>query len=180
MIRAFLIAAVTADGFIARAADQISTAWTSAADRKFFSEMTKRAGVIVMGKRTYETIGKPLPGRRTIVYAEPGTSYEGVEVTQKTPAELLAQLEAEGCAEVAICGGASIYTMFMEAGAIDTLYLTVHPVAFGTGIRLFARPLNTPLILVSHTQLAPDVIVLEYQIHNSLPAYGRTHEKTDS
>ena len=165
----FIIAAISADGLIAPSDDrgQASTSWKSKEDTSFFVERTKQAGVVIMGSRTFETIGKPLPGRLTVVYSDKGANYEGVEVTKKPPRELLADLETRGYKEVAICGGASIYTLFMEAGAVDTVYLTVEPVLFGTGVRLFTKPVSARLSLVAVKQLSQNVILLEYKVIHS-------------
>src|SRR3989344_2550515 len=120
----FLIAAVTADGFIARHSQHLAD-WTSKEDKQFFTRKTKEAGVVIMGLNTFRTIGKPLGGRHNIVYAPVGEKLEGVESTKENPKVLLARLGKEGYREAAICGGATIYTMFMEAGVVDALYLTM-------------------------------------------------------
>jgi dihydrofolate reductase len=70
MMNVFIIAAISADGLIAKDSDEKSTAWTSKADKKFFSERTKKAGVVVMGRKTFDTIGKPLSERLNIVYSK--------------------------------------------------------------------------------------------------------------
>lgn len=165
-IHCFALFAETADGLIARTADTTaSTAWTSKEDKKFFIQKTKDAGVIVMGLTTYKTIGKPLPGRLNVVYAPAGTpEIPGVELTSLPPKELLADLERRGHTAVAICGGATIYTMFMEAGAIDTLYITVEPLIFGSGLRPFNKDLEIKLSLREVHRLGNDVLVLEYSV----------------
>ncbi len=112
----FIIAAISADGFIAPPHEDLSTNWTSKEDKKFFVEKTKEAGVVVMGSTTFETFGaKPLKGRKNIIYTK-NKKYEGAETTSESPAELISRLEKEGFNSVAICGGASIYTMFLESG----------------------------------------------------------------
>lgn len=161
-MQTFIIAALTADGFIARNSHHLAD-WTSKEDKRFFVEMTKRAGVMVMGQNTYETIGKPLPGRLNIVYSREKT-YPGVEVTQAEPAALLKDLEQRGYKEVAICGGSAIYTMFMEAGVVDTLYLTVEPVLFGQGITLFNKEIDKKLTLMKVEKLGEQSVLLEYTI----------------
>ncbi len=160
----FIIAALTADGFIAKNKDQISTDWTSKEDKKFFSERTKQAGAIVFGYNTYKTIGKPLPNRLNIVYSNKEEKINGVEVTQKEPKDLLRDLEARGFKEVAICGGATIYTMFMEAGVVDKLYLTIEPVLFGSGMTLFNKKFDRKLKLISMSKLGEGTILLEYNV----------------
>ena len=161
----FLIAAVTADGFIARNSSHLAS-WTSKEDKQFFIEKTKKAGVVVMGLNTFKTMGKALPGRQNIVYAPPGTALEGVEITQDDPKTLLAKLEQKGFKEVAICGGATIYTMFMEAGLVDKLYLTMEPVLFGNGIHLFNKELDKKLELLSIQKLNEQAVLLEYNVTN--------------
>lgn len=159
-MKTFLIAAITADGFIAKNAHHRAS-WTSKEDKKFFVERTKEAGVMVMGANTYETIGKPMPGRLTIVYSRDKT-YPGTEMTSKAPAELLRELEARGFKEVAICGGASIYTMFIKAGLVDTIYITIEPLLFGSGVTMFSEPIEANLKLISSKKLSDEVILLEY------------------
>lgn len=161
MIKAFIIASMTADGKIARNATHAAT-WTSKEDKKFFVERTKQAGVMIMGKTTYETIGRPLPGRLTIVYSQ--EKIEGIETTTLEPEKLLADLETRGYTEVAICGGSTIYTMFMKAKLVDTLYLTIEPIIFGEGMGIFNGEIEASLHLRSCTNLGKDVILLEYGI----------------
>ena len=162
-MKVFIVAAMTADGFIARDNSVPSTAWTSKVDKKRFSELSKRAGVVIMGSVTYETIGKPLPGRINIVYAFGGKKYDGVETAEKPPAELIADLEKRGLKEVAICGGSTIYTMFMKSGLVDTIYLTIEPVIFGSGVRLFKESIDAKLELVSSERVENSTIV-EYKV----------------
>jgi dihydrofolate reductase len=161
-MKIFIIAALSADGFIAKDPKEPSTAWTSLADKKYFGEITKRAGVVVMGANTFTTIGKALPGRRTIVYSPEPINVPGVETTTLPPKELAEKLENEGVKELAVCGGQTIYTMFMQSGAVSELYLTIEPVVFGSGISLFREPVNAKLELVS-VDKKDQSIFLEYQ-----------------
>lgn len=158
----FIIAALTADGFIAKHPKHLAD-WTSKEDKQFFTEMTKQAGVVVMGSNTYETIGRPLKDRLNIVYSRE-KQYEGVEITQKPPRELLQDLGSRGYRKVAICGGSTIYTMFMEAGVVDKLYLTIEPIIFGSGMTLFTKELNEKLTLDGVTKLGEHTILLEYTV----------------
>ena len=164
-MRVFIIAALTADGFIAKGSAHTSMAWTSREDKQFFIELTKRAGVVIMGANTYETIGKPLKDRLNIVYSRE-KNYEGVEVTQKNPKDLLQDLERRGYKEAAICGGSTVYTMFMEAGVVDKLYLAIEPVLFGNGMTLFNKEIDKKLILRAMQKLGKETILLEYGVRN--------------
>ena len=171
----FLIAALTADGFIAEESDQVSTAWTSEADKKFFRDRTKQAGVMILGRKTYQTIGRPLPGRLMVVMSRDGESGQSsnwpvlseiqaskgeVVFTNASPAQIIRRLEKLGYAEAAICGGSTIYTIFMKERFIETLYLTIEPVIFGEGVKLFNQKLD------QIHDLSPQTKMLEYLINS--------------
>jgi dihydrofolate reductase len=167
MLKVFLIVATSADGFIAKDSQHSPMYWTSKADKKRFVELTKRAGVVIMGSSTYKTIGQPLKERLNIVYSK-NEKFEGVEMTNKSPIELIADLEARGLKEVAICGGSHIYTMFMKAKLVDTIYLTIEPIFFGKGMTIFNEELHYNLKLVSSVvSESTNSLLLEYKVDYS-------------
>jgi dihydrofolate reductase len=163
MIKTFIIAAMTADGFIAK--DENHPAyWTSKEDKAKFVEITKRAGVVVMGSTTYESIKRPLAERLNIVYTR-SKIFEGAETTQDAPKDLLKKLEARGYTEVAICGGSHIYTLFLKAHCVDKIYLTVEPKLFGVGINIFNEAVQFDLKLISSEAAESGSLLLEYDVH---------------
>lgn len=164
-MKIFLIAAVTADGFIAKNESHAAT-WTSKADKAFFKEATKRAGCVVMGSKTYETINRPLPDRRTIVLSRSKT-YEGVETSTESPTDLVSRLEREGVRELAICGGSHIYSSFMKADLVNTAYITVEPLFFGQGVSLFSEVIDARLELKEARPLDGGAVLLEYSVIKS-------------
>jgi dihydrofolate reductase len=164
-MRTVIVAAITADGFIGRSSDHLAD-WTGKADKKLFVDVTKSLGTMVMGSRTFATINRALPGRKTIVYTtHPGSiTVDGVETTQEAPETLVARLEKEGAEGLAVVGGATIYGQFMAAGVVDELYLSVAPLAFGTGIPLFNTELEAKFQLLECTNLDADTILLHYKV----------------
>jgi dihydrofolate reductase len=164
-MKTVLVAAVTADGFIGRDPNHLAD-WTGKADKKLFVEVTKEAGVMVMGSRTFATIGRALPGRRTIVYTSrpDAITAEGVETTTEDPKALVNRLEKEGAHGLAIAGGASIYQQFMAAGVVDELYITIAPLLFGTGVPLFSGDLNVQLQLLETRTLDDDTVLIHYKV----------------
>ncbi len=93
--------------------------WHLPADLKHFKQVTLGKPVI-MGRKTFESIGRPLPGRRNIVISRNAAfQSEGVEVVT-TPDEALA-LVAD-VEEVMIIGGGNIYQQFLNR--CERLYLT--------------------------------------------------------
>lgn len=167
-MKVFLIAAISADGYIGRN-NTHSADWTGGEDKKKFIQLTKEAGVIIMGSTTFRTIGKALPDRRNIVYTlNPQTiTADGVETTDEEPAELLQRLEAEGCQAVAICGGASIYDLFIRGGLVDEVYLTAVPVFFGKGLPLFTGRLNIVLEHIETQTLLDGSVFSHYKVKKS-------------
>ncbi|KTC87095.1 dihydrofolate reductase [Legionella brunensis] len=88
------------------------------ADLKHFKAITM-GKPIIMGKNTFDSIGKPLPGRRNIVLSRQIKAIEGVEVVDSlNKAVVIAEAP-----EVMIIGGASIYEQAISIAS--QLYLTV-------------------------------------------------------
>lgn len=80
--------------------------WQLPEDLRRFRDITM-GKPIVMGRRTHESIGRALPGRRNIVLsARPGYSAEGCEVADGLDNGLAL---ARGAAEVMVIGGAALY-----------------------------------------------------------------------
>jgi dihydrofolate reductase len=95
--------------------------WRLSADLKRFRELTMGHHLIV-GRKTYESIGKPLPGRQMIVVTrDPDYRAEGCIVLHSLN-DAIETAAARGENEVFICGGAEIYRKALARAG--TLYLT--------------------------------------------------------
>lgn len=93
--------------------------WHLSADLKRFKRLTV-GHTVVMGRKTYESIGRPLPQRRSIVISRSRDfTPEGVEVVASFDAALRA---TAGEDEVFIVGGSSIYELALPI--TDRLYVT--------------------------------------------------------
>jgi len=78
---------------------------------------------MLMGQKTYESIGKPLPGRTTVVVSnDMNFNPDGVIVCRTLEEGIMKSKELEK-EEIFICGGGSIYAQTI--GMADKLYLTV-------------------------------------------------------
>ena len=92
--------------------------WHLPEDFKWFKKMTT-GQVIVMGRKTFEAIGKPLPGRTTLVLSRTAASIAGAQVISG-----LGQIDLAGeTRDVYICGGAQIYEQALPL--CSDLYLTI-------------------------------------------------------
>lgn len=91
--------------------------WHLPEDFKFF-KATTTGHVIVMGRTTFESIGRPLPNRETIVVSRSGFAFPGVRTVTS-----LDEIDVEADArEVFICGGAQIYELALPR--CSDLFLT--------------------------------------------------------
>ncbi|MBD3311077.1 MAG: dihydrofolate reductase [Candidatus Magasanikbacteria bacterium] len=168
-MKTILMMAITVDGKIAKHTTHAAD-WTSKADKKIFVTETKKAGAIIMGLTTYETIGRPLPGRLNVVMDfEPDTNKnipDLLEFTNSQPRELLDELKNRGFEAVIIGGGATINGLFLKLGLLDELWLTVEPKLFGEGLPLFAKAdVDLDLKLLETRQLDDNVLQLRYKIN---------------
>lgn len=115
--RIVLVAAVADNGVIGRDGD---IPWRIPEDMKHFRDVTS-GNTVVMGRVTYESIGRPLPHRTNVVVTRtPGWAAEGVRVVDSVEAALAAAREAPG--DVMVIGGAQIYQAVM--GQADAQVIT--------------------------------------------------------
>lgn len=86
--------------------------WHSPADMKRFRMLTE-SHTIIMGRKTYESIGRPLPRRRTIIMSRQFIDIDGTDTAHSAEAAL--QLAAAaGESQVFVVGGAEIYRLFLD------------------------------------------------------------------
>lgn len=95
--------------------------WHLPAELKYFKQLTM-GHHLIMGRKTYESIGKSLPGRTTIVVTRnPNYQAEGCLIMHSLEqAFRIAEEQAES--EVFVCGGHTIYREALKVA--DRLYLT--------------------------------------------------------
>ncbi|MDJ0801918.1 MAG: dihydrofolate reductase family protein [Desulfobacterales bacterium] len=165
-IKTILLMALTLDGKIAKDSDHFPD-WTGKADKRLFVEITKAAGALIMGSKTFDTIGKPLPGRKNIVMTRDPrriSTWDNLVYTNLTPQALLAELESEGYREVVLAGGTRINSIFLRAGLIDELIVTITPMIFGSGIGLFEEGIEVDLVLEEFRPLDEARVCLHYRV----------------
>lgn len=110
-----IIVAIAKNGIIG---DKNSLLWHISEDMRFFRETTSGHPVI-MGRKTYDSLGRPLPKRTNVVISRTTKHIEGCTVVGSLE-EAIALFPKEE--EVFIIGGAQIYALAMEVA--DRLYLT--------------------------------------------------------
>lgn len=141
--------------------------WTGSEDKKMFKTVTLKSGVIIMGSKTYDTIGKPLPGRKNYVMTRDKnrkSTHQNLVYTQLKPARLLSHLEQQGYSEIILIGGATINTLFAVQGLIDEIYITYCPITFGTGLSLFSEAIDIRVELMDIQRLDKNSIFARYKV----------------
>ncbi|HEX8350839.1 MAG TPA: dihydrofolate reductase [Hymenobacter sp.] len=111
------VVAVAENGVIGRDNQLI---WHLPTDLRHFKQLTL-GHPIIMGRRTFESIGRPLPGRINIIITrDPDWQAEGCTIAYSVPTAL--ELAQQSDELVFVIGGAEIYRQALAAA--DTIYLT--------------------------------------------------------
>jgi len=94
--------------------------WRLRGEQSWFKEVTM-GHAILMGRKTFESIGKPLPGRRNLVITRTG-NYSGVELVRDLK-EFDPALYGIEDQEIFIIGGGEIYGSLLDR--CETIYATI-------------------------------------------------------
>jgi dihydrofolate reductase len=143
--------------------------WHLAEDFRWFKSMTT-GHIVVMGRKTFEAIGKALPGRETIVLTRTGFRQPGVRTISA-----LTELDVAGeRREVFICGGARVYAEALPR--CSDLYLTL--VKREVEGDAFFPEFEDRFELVERIRQTPEFDILHYRNRSgasTLAAHGRDH-----
>ena len=98
-----------------------SLIWKLPSDLKRFKELTS-GGIVIMGRKTYESIGKPLPNRRNIIITrDESYSATGCEIAHSIQEAI--EISNNISVDVFIIGGGEVYSQFLSIA--NKIYLTV-------------------------------------------------------
>ncbi len=123
-----LVAAIGRNGVIG---GEGALPWRLPSDLKRFKALTM-GKPLLMGRKTFASIGRPLPGRETIVLTrDPGFAPQGIYVVRDLPAALeLAQARAQamGAKEIIVAGGGELYAQTIGlAQRLDVTQIDLSP-----------------------------------------------------
>lgn len=147
--------------------------WHLPSDLQRFKQLTM-GQTLLMGRRTFESIGKPLAGRRTIVVSRnPAYQAAGCELTTNLEAGIRLASPAE---ELFICGGAEIYRQALPR--VERIYLT----ELGQEIAgdSYFPPLPTEAFQILQTQLCEDELNNRFSILQRFGCHESFGETTSS
>ena len=127
--------------------------WHLPEDFKFFKRMTT-GNVVVMGRATFESIGKPLPNRETIIVSRSGYRFPGTSTVASLD-EIDVNADER---DVFICGGAQIYALALPR--CSDLFLT-HVKRVVDGNVFFPR-FEDQFVAQTTLQDCPDFRIVHY------------------
>ena len=172
------IAAVGEGGVIGREGE---LPWRLSEDLKRFRAITW-GKPIIMGRKTFESLGRALPGRTNIILTRrPGYRAEGCEVAT-SPTEALSLAESSGADEVVVIGGSEVYREFLPG--CDKLYLTIVEGRFEGDTYFPAGVLDAPEWQLVHEESRPadarNAIATRYRILVRRPSGRSTPADADT
>jgi dihydrofolate reductase len=173
-LKTVAIAAQSLDGHITKHGSE-GTTFASKEDQLYFREALKTFDCSLMGSKTFEVsramILKSLhKNRLRVVWTRSPEKFMQYQQEDKLEfyggdlKALFAELEARGKTSCAILGGTSVYTECFKQDLVDELWLTLEPLAFGTGKSLIDGILEARFELLSVENLARSTLLLKYKV----------------
>lgn len=158
--------AMTLDGKIAKNEKHFA-GWTSKEDKKLFSEISKKHGVVMMGENTFNTFPAPLKERLNVVFTlrKNPAEMKGVKWVSGDVEKVLEDLEKMGYQSALLGGGAYLNALFLKKKLIDEMIITVEPKIFGKGLSLFRdEEFDVNLHLKEMKKINDNAIMLHYLV----------------
>lgn len=168
-----LIAAISLDGRITPPGEA-GPGFASPEDNRWFRGVLQHFTCSVLGRATFahlehEGIPTVEPGRLRLVMTRDPDKYaqdtvpDELEFTSAAPRDILAELQRRGHQRCALLGGGKIYQLFLDAGLVDALWLTLEPVILGGGTPLADGTVRGGRFeLAEQRALSRDTILLNY------------------
>lgn len=170
-MRVVLAAVMTLDGKIARHLHEPSD-WASEDDQREFRAEFAKHPVVLYGRNTYEAYkDRRTEGKLHVILTRKPDEFESLpgdlEFTSDSPERIVQGLKQRGYESVLVAGGSAVYALFLNAGLVDDLYITIEGRMFGGGVS-FVESLDHEIEvrLVSSRQIGPNTVLLHYKSHS--------------
>jgi len=167
--RVRLFIATSLDGYIAGRDDDLG--WLFDDGDYGYAAFSKSIDTVLVGRRTYEVACAfpewPYAGRNVVVFTRTGNARitsPNTVATSRSPADVVAELRARDGKDLWLAGGGALVPAFMDAGLIDDVIVSIHPVLLGDGIPLVAPGARRmPLVLVGERRFPSGLMQLTYR-----------------
>lgn len=163
------------DNFLAGPDDAIDWLRWSDDSAAIIAESFKGVDTMLMGRKTFEFAeraggGPAQPGVKTYVFSRTLDTIPeraGRELVREDAAGFVRRLKGESGGDIFVMGGGELGTALIEAGLVDEISLSVHPILLGRGAPLFhglAR--RVELELAEARPIACECVLLRYRVRN--------------
>jgi dihydrofolate reductase len=163
------------DNFLAGPGESLDWLRWSEDSAAIGAESFSGVDTMLMGRKTYDFAGRagwgPMPaGVTTYVFSrtlDRVSGPPGLELVREDAAEFVRDLKAEPGGNILVMGGGELASALIEAGVVDEIRLTIHPVLLGAGAPLFhAFSRRIELELVEARPIARECVLVRYRVRN--------------
>jgi dihydrofolate reductase len=146
--------------------------WVDSADWEMFHKTIKDSGVMIMGSETFKQFADDFPQKDALNVVVTNKKsllnkkVDGALFTNLSPKKLLEKLSKDGFKQVALIGGEKLNTSFIKENLIDEIYVDIHPILIGNGLRIFGdlKDYFKNLKLLDITKLKNNLVLLHYKV----------------
>ncbi len=170
MRKIVLYSASSLDGFVAHLDGSIDWLFADTDEDYGYADFIQRVDTTLMGNHTYQqilTFGDfPYAEKTNYVFTRNTNVKEDtyIQFIHEDLAGFGKKLKQQAGDDIWLVGGGQINTVFLNAGLIDEMILSVHPIILGSGIPLFEGNPSTTKFSLQHTQAFDSGLVqLTYQ-----------------
>lgn len=167
-MKVILYMAISIDGFVAK--KNGDSDWVSEIDSVNFEQKIKEVGCIVVGRRTFDQYQGdlyPVEGVTNIVLTSDVSlkSKKNNVVYVQSPNDAIRIAQEKNHDKALLIGGGTTNGLFLQEGLIDEMFLSVHPLILGDGIKLFENSeKDISLKLISQKELGEGLVQLHYRV----------------
>ncbi len=164
------------DNYLAGPGDAIDWLRWSDDAAKISAESFKGVDTMLLGRKTFEFAqrmggGPPLPaGVSTYVFSRTLTSLPAeakAELVSNDAAEFVGGMKSQVGGDILVMGGGELGGVLLEAGLVDEIGLSVHPILLGSGTPVFPKlSRRLELELIEARQIASECVLLRYRVKN--------------
>ena len=167
--------AISVDGFLAGPGESLDWLRHSDKSSKLMADSFKGVDAMLMGRKTFEFAqrmggGPPLKGVATYIFSRTMNCLpEGArgELVSDDAADFVRRLKTQAGGNVLVMGGGELGSALIEAGVVDEIRFSIHPVLLGGGVPAFL-PFKSwvELELVEARAVAPGCVLVRYNVEH--------------
>jgi dihydrofolate reductase len=161
------------DNFLAGPGEAIDWLRWSDDSAAIGAERFKRVDTMLMGRKTYDFAERsgwgPMPaGVTTYVFSrtlDRLSGPEGLELVREEAADFVRAMKAKPGGDILVMGGGEMVSGLIEAGLVDEIEISIHPILLGGGAPLFhAFSRRVELELVEARPIARECVLVRYRV----------------